>query len=122
MAMTHKQRVKQVTIPTRFEPKFWRDQDSYSKVVRRIRKKLADIKRDTGVESVQQHILAERATFICISLETQEVEAFQSGKFDAGVYIQAVNSLLGILKTLGLKKHAEQVMNLKTYVKGKRSA
>jgi len=48
-----------------------------------------------------------------------ELVAAEQGKFNAGVYTQMVNSLVGLLKSLGLEKKAKKVVNLQSYVKQK---
>jgi len=46
-----------------------------------------------------------------------EVDAMSGREFDLGRYTQSVNSLLGLLRTLGLEKYAKPVANLQDYVK-----
>ena len=47
-------------------------------------------------------MLVRRAAFLELHLRAIEVEALDNGKFDRKSYTQAVNSLLGCLRSLGL--------------------
>jgi hypothetical protein len=112
-----KQSNKAVTIPSRFVPKFWADSDSRIAMVKKIRRRCAQIREDAGGHvSVQRDLLCQRIAFLSLVLETQEVRAVEDGLIDLGVYTQATNSLLGLLKTVGLDRHVKSVADLKTYL------
>lgn len=49
-----------------------------------------------------------------------ECEAAETGKLDAGVYGQLVNTLTGILNKLGLDKQIPKTVDLHAYVNGSR--
>jgi hypothetical protein len=91
-------------------------------MVKKITTRYADLKDDCQADSVQKNILAQRATFIAIQLETQEMQALETGVFDSGRYTQMVNSLVGLLRCLGLERKAKQVCNLADYVEQKKKA
>ena len=75
------------------------------------------LKQDIQADSYQKDLLCQRAIFISVQLETMELLAAEKGNFNAGVYTQMVNALLGLLKSLGLERRAKTVVNLKTYIK-----
>jgi hypothetical protein len=104
-------------IPTQFVPEFWTDQDNRQHVARTIRQMVARLRQDVGADSYQKDLLIQRAVFLSLQLETAEIEAVRSGAFDPGVYTQQINSLLGILKALGLEKKAKKV-GVKDYLAG----
>jgi len=110
-------RRKPETLPARFEPRFWGDCDGRSLVAREIRQRYNELRTDTGCDSAQKDLLVQRAVFISVQLETMEVDAMKGRDFDVGRYTQAVNTLLGLLRTLGLEKYAKPVGNLQDYVK-----
>ncbi len=110
-----------VDLPARFEPMFWGDADRRSGVVKEVRRRYDVLMQDSGAESYQKDLICQRAIFISIQLETMEVEAAQSGKFDPGCYTQMVNTLLGLLKALGLERQTKKTVDLKAYVKGRRA-
>ena len=111
---------KRVTLPERFEPHFWQDADGRCSLVKQIKKRVDKLKEDTRADSYQRELLAERAAFVAVQLETMERMAAEQGKFDAGVYTQMTNSLMGLLKALGLDKKVRAI-GLKGYLQGNAS-
>lgn len=103
----------------KFTPLFWQQADSRLSIVREIRERFDSLKTDTGADSVQKELLCGRAVFLVTWLETQERLALETGCFDSGPYTQAVNALLGLLRTLGLKRASKKVTNLREYVSEK---
>ena len=108
---------KLVTLPDRFVPQFWDEADGRISVVKEIRNRYRMLKQDVQADSYQKDLLCQRVTFISIQLETMELVATETGKFNAGVYTQMVNSLMGLLKSLGLERKAKKVASLQTYIK-----
>ncbi|HEY1375537.1 MAG TPA: hypothetical protein VGF55_02025 [Gemmataceae bacterium] len=101
-----KRRVHQ-PVPAEFTPKFWQDLDRRLHPAKEIVRRVERLKRDSGADSYQKELLCERAAFVSVVLETFEVEAGQTGRIDLGAYVQAVNSLVGLLRHLGLEKRAK---------------
>ena len=112
-----------VTLPERFVPRFWDECDGRIALVREIRRRVDLLKTDTASDSYQKDILCERAIFIACQLETQERAAIERGKFDAGRYTQMANTLVGLLRSLGLERRAKKLDDLQSYVasKGRRA-
>lgn len=108
---------KPAKVPKSFTPRFWEGLDGRVGVAKEIRRRYELLRDDTGADrSAQRDMLCQRAVFIGIVLETMEVEAMDTGNFDAGGYVQATNGLLGILKALGLDKKVQSVTDLKSYL------
>jgi hypothetical protein len=110
-----------VPFPQSFVPRFWEELDQRSYAVREMVRRVTVLKEHVCADSAQKEILLQRVVFLSIRLETMEVSAAEGGEFDEGKYTQAVNSLLGLLKALGLENKAKKVLNLKSYVEGKTS-
>lgn len=108
---------KSITLPSRFEPAFWNTADGRCVAVKEIKRRYEVLRTDSGAESYQQDLLVQRAVFISLQLETMEIAAAQGERFDSGIYTQMTNSLLGLLKALGLERRIPQVANLKQYVR-----
>jgi hypothetical protein len=117
MKKLRRQTDKPVTVPARFSPRFWAEADQRCAIVKEIQRRYAELREDTGTESVQKDILCQRATFIAIQLETMECEAMEHGRLDVGVYTQGVNALLGLLKALGLEKKLKKTLDLAAYTR-----
>src|SRR5688572_3497154 len=73
-----------VTIPGRFEPRFWDESDGRCALVKEVRRRYEQLKEDTGTDTYQKDLLCQRAIFIAIQLETMEVQAMETGKLDVG--------------------------------------
>lgn len=110
---------KDQDLPARFKPQFLDNLDGRPHVVRTLRNRLQQLKDDCGCDSYQKSILAERCVFLTTKLETMECQAIEKGIIDFGSYVQAVNCLIGLLKSLGLQRKAKEVESLQSYVKGK---
>ncbi|MFT3784339.1 MAG: hypothetical protein QM790_20205 [Nibricoccus sp.] len=109
-----------VTLPDRFTPAFWSDADGRVALVKEIKRRVDTLQDHAGADSYQKKLLCQRAAFIAIQLETLERAAAEGSGIDVGVYSQLNNTLLGLLKALGLEKQAKAVGGLKTYLEGKR--
>ena len=92
--------------------------DQRQAVVKLIRRHVDQLLEDTGAESFQQELLARRAVFIAVQLETMEANALDGEAIDLGVYTQGVNALSGLLTKLGLKKAAKRAVALDSYLSG----
>ena len=103
----------------KFTPRFWEGLDGRTNTAQLIRARYEQLRDDVGATSTQRDILAQRAVFLSLVLETQEVEAATEGKLDLGVYTQGLNALTGVLRALGLDKQVKKVGSLDDYIAGK---
>ena len=98
------------TLPARFVPKFWSDADRRVAIIREIESRVERMKADANADSYQKEVLAERAVFLISILETSERDAIEGSKaHHTGGYVQAINSLIGVLKALGLERKAKAI-------------
>jgi len=110
---------KSASLPTKFVPEFLECADTRVRAIRILRENLAILKEHTNCDSFQKELIAKRATFLACRLETLEVQcATRNEDIELGVYTQMTNSLVGLLKCLGLEKQRKQVESLQSYVKG----
>jgi hypothetical protein len=122
-AQKRQEAAKGIVISRKFSPRFWEQSDSRVAVVRLIRKRYELLKCHCGgEESYQRDLLCQRTAFISVILETQEVEAAEGGSLDMSVYVQAINCLSGLLRSLGLEKRVKNVTDLSKYLEDKRRA
>lgn len=98
-------------LPTTFVPEFWGYLDGRSGAAQELRRRYEALKKDAGVNSVAKDVLCQRAIFVATQLESMEVTAARTGKLHHGRYMQAINTLIGLLKCLGLEP-AEAVPTL----------
>jgi hypothetical protein len=105
-----------IELPNRFTPQFWQDADGRCSIIKEIKRRYELLVTDAGADSFQKNLLAQRAVFVSVQLETMERLAVEKGKLDAGVYTQMTNSLMGLLKSLGLERKV-QAVGLRAYMK-----
>lgn len=71
--------------------------------------------------SYQKRSLAKRAIFIEAVIEQEEAKLARGEEVDQGRLTQAINSLLGLLKTLGLERVVKDI-NLADYLASRKPA
>jgi len=104
----------------KFSPLFWEDADGRLARVKEIKRRLAALRKDADVNNTQKEMLCQRAVFLSVQLESMERRAAEGEAVDAGVYATGCNSLLGLLRALGLKSKSEaKRLSLKEYVEQK---
>lgn len=77
-----------------------------------------------GVEglSYAQRSLVERFLWLEYWLAHQEKALAVGGDFDAGKWVQGMNSLMGLAKTLGLERRARDVPDLAEFIAAQQEA
>ena len=105
-------------LPVCWSPRFLEQADGRFGLVKAVRERVERLKQDSGAASIQQELICSRVGFISLLLETQETRALEDGKLpeSMGTYLQAVNCLVGLLRVLGMEKHARDVGDLKSYL------
>ena len=107
-------------LPEKYRGGFLAELDGRTSVSIYLRRLLDDLYCDLGGKenlSFQQQVLCERAVFLIAKIQTIESKIAEDNKDHlTGPYIAYFNSLLGVLKTLGLKRIAKEV-DLKQYIK-----
>ncbi|QDT54475.1 hypothetical protein Pan44_25080 [Caulifigura coniformis] len=106
-------------LPVRFEAKFFSDLDSRTVLSQEIRRRRNELIEATGAEeSPQRRLLCDRCVFLSIRIETMEINAANGTEdFQPGPYVCLVNSLVGILKTLGLDQQVKAAGSLQDYLR-----
>lgn len=113
-----RERTKELSVANRFTPKFWEDMDGRYGIAKEVRRRYEQLRDDTGADrSMQRDMLCQRATFLAMRLETMECEATEGKPVDWGVYTQGINTLSGLLKTLGLDRPMRDGDDLAAYLK-----
>ena len=98
-----------VTLPRKFDVRFLEEADGRLVAIKELRKRVEQLKADTGVDSCQKDLLCRRACFVAAKLESMEVTAIETGKLEVGQYVQGVNCLVGLLRCLGLERKRKQI-------------
>ena len=105
-----------VQLPVRFDVHFLEQCDARKRAVKLMKKRYLTLKEHTGADCIQKDILARRATFLSLLLESMEIEAMSGDPINMGSYTIMANTLTGLLRALGISKQMKNVTDLKTYL------
>ena len=108
-------------IPARYSPDFLTGMDGRVRLVKELKARLRQLHADLGGVSTLSYAkqsLCKRAIFIESRIDDFEAKLAQGNEAELGSYIQMTNSLLGLLKTLGLQRKAKE-LNLQDYISAK---
>lgn len=106
-------------VPSSYSEDWLEQLDGRTRVARILRERMTTLSTDLGgwdTLSYQRRSLVKRCIHMEAIVEQQEA-ALASGKdVDLGKLTQSVNSLIGLLKTLGLERKAREIPDLKSYL------
>lgn len=111
---------RDTAMPTEFTPRFLEHLDGRTVAARTMRHRLVELHNDLGGEaalSYQQKVICRRIIWLESWIETMEAHAAEGEDVDIGKQVQALNSLIGCLKALGLERRSRDVPDLQTYLK-----
>lgn len=116
---------KQTTPPQRFAPNWLDTLDGRTGIAQEMRQRYQAMTTDLGGHdrlSYGQRSLVSRALWLEYWLQQQETMLATGGDFDVGKWVQAANSLQGILTKLGLERQSKDVPSLHEYLKQREGA
>lgn len=114
-----KQGEKTVEVPKTFTPRLWEDADGRIAIVKKIRRLAARYKEDSGADTIMKETLCDRAAFLRVRIESYESEGAAGKAIPENVLAAMTNTLMGVLKSVGLNKQASKSLDLETYLKSK---
>lgn len=105
------------TLPERFRPQFIDQLDGRTQTARVLRERLESLERDLGGDlSYQKQSLTRRTIWLESWIETQEAKAAQGEDIDIARQVQAMNSLIGLYRLLGIERQARDALTLHEYL------
>lgn len=107
-------------LPGRWEPRFLENANGQIGPIRQLKKRFRQLVQDSDAVSYQKQMLCSRAVFLCTLCETYERLAIENGKFDHQQYLQTVNALVSVCKSLGLERARKQATRLESYINAKK--
>lgn len=113
---------KQKTAPQEYSPDWIQSLDGRCGITQEVKRRYQALTDDLGGAanlSYQQRAIVSRVLFVELSLQNQEADIAKGQEVDTGKYTQQVNSLVGLLKTLGLERKAKEVPDLASFLKSK---
>lgn len=111
---------KQQTPPRKFAPNWLDTLDGRTGIAQEMRQRYQSMTDDLGGHdrlSYAQRSLVSRALWLEYWLQEQERTLATGGEFDVSRWVQAANSLQGILSKLGLERQAKDVPDLQSYLR-----
>lgn len=119
------QNTKPLNLPERYEPGFLERMDKRTEIYAALRSAYDEITNDLGGVDALGHVqttIVERFVFLECILRNWERQIITNPKDSEKLlsrWIQALNSLSGLAKTIGIERKAKKIQNLKSYVEGK---
>ena len=113
--------------PTKYETNFLAKMDSRTVVFRELKNSFDEVLADLGGRDNLSHVqycLVERFTFLEFTMRHLEHRISKNPKKNEvllGRWIQALNSLTGLARTIGLKRNARKIDCLESYVREKKN-
>jgi hypothetical protein len=111
------------TLPTRYGQDFVASLDGRFRLSREVRRRLEALVSDLGGESALSHAqisLCRRVTWIELMIEHEEARMGEGQGIDIAPHVALVGSLLGLYKTLGIKRVSREA-RLKDYLAANRA-
>lgn len=116
---------RQADIPSKYSADWLEKLDGRTTLARAVNDRYHHLTTDLGGidrMSYQRRSLCKRIVYMECVIEQQEAALSRGEEVDQGRLTQAVNTLIGLLKTVGLDRMAHDVPDLQTYLKQRASA
>jgi hypothetical protein len=95
--------------------------DKRTKVARAVLMRIADLESDAGGAdslSAARQSLIRHAAWLDAVVESHELRLAAGQEIDSGAYTQALNSLIGLYRLLGLERRQRSVRSLREVMAG----
>lgn len=96
--------------------------DGRTRLAQAVRDRLSSLESDLGgrdLLSYQELSIAKRAIWLETLIEQREAALARGQEIDQGAHVQAINSLIGVWKSLGLKRRAREAPTVAEYLRGR---
>lgn len=113
---------KQTEIPQKYSHDWLEKLDGRTAIAKAVNERYHALTQDLGGAdrlSYQRQSLCKRAIYLEAIIETQEAALSRGEEVDQGKLTQATNTLIGLLKTIGLDRVARDVPDLAEYLKAR---
>lgn len=116
---------KQSDISKAYAPDWLEKLDGRTRFAQVMQQRYQDLTADMGgldALSYQQRSIAKRIVHLEALIEQQEAALAKGEDIDAGRLTNTTNTLIGLLKAIGLQRQAKDVPNLHDYLKQRATA
>jgi hypothetical protein len=113
------------TVPDKYREGFLGEFDRRTEIYHTLNAAYTEVMSDMGGQDTLSHVqvsLVERFIFLEYVMRDLEQRIVKNPKKSdelLGRWIQAINTLTGLAKTIGLKRRAKKIASLESYVKTK---
>ena len=113
---------KPLSLPVKYEKGFLKKLDARTEIYQLLHSAYKEIVTDLGGEDRLSHVqtcIVERFVFLEAVLRTWELKIVENPKESEAMvsrWIQALNSLSGLAKTIGIERQTKKVVNLRSYI------
>lgn len=109
------------TLPDSYSGDWIGKLDKRTKVARAVLDRIAELQSDAGgTESLSaaRRSLIRHAAWLDAVVESHELRLASGQQIDTGAYTQALNSLLGLFRLLGLERKTKTMRSLREVMRG----
>lgn len=103
------------TLPDNYSADWLQRLDKRTKIARAVLGRIADLESDAGgapALSAARRSLIRHAAWLDAIIDSHELRLAAGEQLDVGAYTQALNSLLGLFRLIGLERKARGVKRL----------
>lgn len=109
------------TLPDNYEARWLDKLDKRTKVARAVLSRIADLESDAGGAenlSTARRSLIRHAAWLDAIVDSYELQLASGQPLDVGAHTQALNSLLGLYRLLGLERRQKPLRSLREHLNG----
>ena len=106
------------TLPDSYSANWLTKLDKRTKIARAVLARIAELESDAGgadALSAARRSLIRHAAWLDAVVDSHELRLAQGEQLDVGAYTQALNSLLGLFRLVGLERRSRKVEGLQAY-------
>lgn len=109
------------TLPDNYSANWLSKLDKRTKVAQAVLKRIAELEADAGGAdslTAARRSLIRHAAWLDAIVDSHELRLAAGETLDVGAYTQALNSLLGLFRMLGLERKAKPTRKLREVIEG----
>jgi hypothetical protein len=110
------------TLPDSYRSNWLQRLDKRTKIARAVLSRIAELESDAGGAdglSAAKRSLIRHAAWLDALVDSHELRLASGEQIDSGAYTQSLNSLIGLLRLLGLERKPRNVRSLRDVMSGK---
>ncbi len=112
------------TLPDNYTANWLDKLDKRTKVAKAVLQRIADLEADAGGTdslTAARRSLIRHAAWLDAIVDSHELRLAAGETLDVGAYTQALNSLLGLFRMLGLERKTKPTRKLREVIEGSKS-